>query len=148
MTENPDREAVTHSDEHTCSFCGKPRHEVKKLVSGPNGVTICNECAELCLDITNEQATRALGDDDDDAIVQRSGATAPGISPGCAVRAALRCNIFPAREPGAAAVGGRTSPRDGGQRLGQRAGSPRCGKTASTTTCSPFARMRKNTAKG
>ena len=30
-----------------CSFCGKPQHEVKKLIAGPS-VFICNECVELC----------------------------------------------------------------------------------------------------
>jgi ATP-dependent Clp protease ATP-binding subunit ClpX len=46
-----------------CSFCGKPRREVKKLVSGPN-VYICDECIGLCNDILaeeieNERAERA-----------------------------------------------------------------------------------------
>ena len=30
-----------------CSFCGKPQHEVDRLIAGP-GVFICNECIELC----------------------------------------------------------------------------------------------------
>ncbi|HTE51393.1 MAG TPA: ClpX C4-type zinc finger protein [Kofleriaceae bacterium] len=71
MTENPDREAMTCGGEHACSFCAKPRHEVKKLVSGPNDVCICNECADLVMDITHEQATSAPGDEDDDVIVER-----------------------------------------------------------------------------
>lgn len=71
MTENPDGEAVTRSGEYKCSFCGKPRHEVKKLVSGPNDVFICNECADLVMDITHERATSAPGDEDDDVIVER-----------------------------------------------------------------------------
>ena len=31
-----------------CSFCGKDQSEVKKIVSGPNGVNICNECIQVC----------------------------------------------------------------------------------------------------
>jgi hypothetical protein len=62
---------VTHSGEFSCSFCGKPRHEVRKLVSGPKGVSICNECADLVMNITHEHATSAPGDEDDDAIVKR-----------------------------------------------------------------------------
>jgi len=34
-----------------CSFCGKSHHEVRKLIAGPT-VFICNECVELCMDIT------------------------------------------------------------------------------------------------
>lgn len=33
-----------------CSFCGKSQNEVKKLIAGPPGVCICNECVELCAD--------------------------------------------------------------------------------------------------
>ena len=35
-----------------CSFCGKSQHEVKKLIAGPT-VFICDECIELCADITD-----------------------------------------------------------------------------------------------
>lgn len=38
-----------------CSFCGKPRDQVKKLVAGP-GVYICNECISLCNEILEEDA--------------------------------------------------------------------------------------------
>jgi ATP-dependent protease Clp ATPase subunit len=31
----------------TCSFCGKKRTQVAKLVAGP-GVFICDECVALC----------------------------------------------------------------------------------------------------
>ncbi len=31
-----------------CSFCLKDRKSVNKLISGPNGVYICDECVELC----------------------------------------------------------------------------------------------------
>jgi ATP-dependent Clp protease ATP-binding subunit ClpX len=37
-----------------CSFCGKSRHEVKKLLAGPQ-VFICEECVDLCYDICREQ---------------------------------------------------------------------------------------------
>ena len=37
----------------TCSFCGKPRNQVRKLIAGPN-VYICNECVELCREIVQE----------------------------------------------------------------------------------------------
>ena len=32
-----------------CSFCGKPKEETRKLISGPGGgVCICDECIEVC----------------------------------------------------------------------------------------------------
>lgn len=35
----------------TCSFCGKNQDEVKKLIQGQEGMTICDECVEACYDI-------------------------------------------------------------------------------------------------
>ncbi|MBQ1565004.1 MAG: ATP-dependent Clp protease ATP-binding subunit ClpX [Clostridia bacterium] len=40
-------------DKVRCSFCGKQRSEVRKLIAGPN-VYICNECVELCREIVQE----------------------------------------------------------------------------------------------
>src|SRR5688500_7493310 len=37
-------------EEFHCSFCGKQRREVRKLISGPR-VFICDECVTLCNDI-------------------------------------------------------------------------------------------------
>jgi ATP-dependent Clp protease ATP-binding subunit ClpX len=37
-------------DDFHCSFCGKRRREVRKLISGPR-VFICDECVSLCNDI-------------------------------------------------------------------------------------------------
>jgi ClpX C4-type zinc finger len=31
-----------------CSFCGKSQHKVEKLIAGPRGVFICNQCVGLC----------------------------------------------------------------------------------------------------
>ncbi len=39
--------------EMRCSFCGRDKSEVKKLIMGPAGNNICNECVEQCLDILN-----------------------------------------------------------------------------------------------
>jgi ATP-dependent Clp protease ATP-binding subunit ClpX len=38
-----------------CSFCGKPRKHVRKLIAGPS-VYICDECVELCNEILAEEA--------------------------------------------------------------------------------------------
>jgi len=37
-----------------CSFCGKPEELVKKLIAGPNGSFICDECIEACRYIAEE----------------------------------------------------------------------------------------------
>ncbi len=37
--------------EQSCSFCGKEKSKVKKLIAGPDGVFICDECVELCRDM-------------------------------------------------------------------------------------------------
>ncbi len=42
-----------------CSFCGKSQHEVRKLIAGPT-VFICDECAELCMDIIREEHKSTL----------------------------------------------------------------------------------------
>lgn len=42
-----------------CSFCGKSEDEVLKLIAGPNGVTICDECIEECNDILDREYAEA-----------------------------------------------------------------------------------------
>lgn len=31
-----------------CSFCLKSQHEVAKMIAGPGGIFICDECVALC----------------------------------------------------------------------------------------------------
>ena len=35
-------------EEQCCSFCGKPKSRTKVLISGPDGLAICDECVEIC----------------------------------------------------------------------------------------------------
>ena len=44
-----------NDDELRCSFCNKKQSLVKKLIQGPNGVYICDECVDICSEIINEQ---------------------------------------------------------------------------------------------
>jgi ATP-dependent Clp protease ATP-binding subunit ClpX len=39
-----------------CSFCGKRKDQVEKLIAGP-GVCICDECVGLCKDILEKERT-------------------------------------------------------------------------------------------
>ena len=38
-----------------CSFCGKTQAQVRKLIAGPNGAFICDECIEVCSEIIEEE---------------------------------------------------------------------------------------------
>lgn len=38
-----------------CSFCGKAQEQVRKLIAGPNGAYICDECVEVCTEIIGEE---------------------------------------------------------------------------------------------
>ena len=42
-------------DQIRCSFCNKTQDQVRKLIAGPNGVFICDECVEICADIIDEE---------------------------------------------------------------------------------------------
>ncbi|MBR5486116.1 MAG: ATP-dependent Clp protease ATP-binding subunit ClpX [Oscillospiraceae bacterium] len=38
-----------------CSFCGKLQEDVERMIAGPVGVCICNECVELCQSVLDDQ---------------------------------------------------------------------------------------------
>lgn len=38
-----------------CSFCNKTQDQVRKLIAGPNGTYICDECVGVCRDILDEE---------------------------------------------------------------------------------------------
>ena len=46
---------MSNKDKICCSFCGKTSDQVRRLLSGPNGVYICDECIELCSEILEEE---------------------------------------------------------------------------------------------
>ena len=39
-----------------CSFCGKTQEQVRKLIAGPNGTYIFDECVEICAEICAEES--------------------------------------------------------------------------------------------
>ena len=49
MTDRTDDDKVLH-----CSFCGKIKNEVKKLIAG-RGVYICDECIDVCINIVSQE---------------------------------------------------------------------------------------------
>ena len=38
-----------------CSFCGKKREQIDRMISGSNGAYICNECVDICRGILDEE---------------------------------------------------------------------------------------------
>lgn len=47
--------AGKNSDSIRCSFCNKTQDQVKKMIAGPAGVYICDECVSICSDIVEEE---------------------------------------------------------------------------------------------
>ncbi len=44
---------MANKNQH-CSFCGKPKEETHRLITGPDGVCICDECVEICKSMVDE----------------------------------------------------------------------------------------------
>ncbi len=44
-----------NDDQVRCSFCNKTQAQVRKLIAGPNGTYICDECVEVCAEIIEEE---------------------------------------------------------------------------------------------
>lgn len=44
-----------NDDKLRCSFCNKTQDQVRKLIAGPNGTYICDECVSVCDEILNEE---------------------------------------------------------------------------------------------
>jgi ATP-dependent Clp protease ATP-binding subunit ClpX len=42
--------------QYRCSFCEKDHRAVKRLIAGPRGVFICNECVALANEILQDEA--------------------------------------------------------------------------------------------
>ncbi len=68
--------------EYRCSFCGKTQDQVHRLIAGPGGVYICDECVDLCREIIEEEQ-------------QDRSAQAPGSA--AAVRATARARAMSIR---------------------------------------------------
>ena len=47
--------AGKQTDRVRCSFCGRPQSEVRKMIAGPQGAYICDECVETCMEIIDEE---------------------------------------------------------------------------------------------
>src|SRR5215471_13932779 len=59
---------------YRCSFCGKSQDQVQRLIAGPGGVYICDECVDLCSGIIGEQQPSATATPQDRAPKRREAA--------------------------------------------------------------------------
>ena len=41
-----------------CSFCGKPKELTNRLIAGPNGIYICDECVDVCREVMKEDQAK------------------------------------------------------------------------------------------
>lgn len=53
-------------DKIRCSFCGKTQDQVSKMIAGPDGLYICDECVDMCSMIVGEEKYYHSSHDDDD----------------------------------------------------------------------------------
>ncbi len=72
----------SHDDQEiTCAFCGKGPQQVSAMISGPNGIYICDECISICAE----------------AMIRDMGIHAPGLD-STEIAAATEADVDP--EPG------------------------------------------------
>ena len=56
-----------------CAFCGKHPHQVAAMISGPNGIYICDECISVCADAMMRDLglqVPAMGEAGNDRVVE------------------------------------------------------------------------------
>ncbi|HIW20940.1 MAG TPA: ATP-dependent Clp protease ATP-binding subunit ClpX, partial [Candidatus Dorea intestinavium] len=53
--------AGKNDEQVRCSFCNKTQSQVRKLIAGPNGAYICDECIEVCSEIIEEELDTTHG---------------------------------------------------------------------------------------
>ena len=54
-----------------CSFCGKAEGQVRRMIAGPSGLYICDECIELCKEIIDEEDEMIPPEEDMDIKLMR-----------------------------------------------------------------------------
>ena len=53
-------------DKIRCSFCGKAQSQARKLIAGPGGAYICDECVDICAEIIDEEFEQEGLEDEDE----------------------------------------------------------------------------------
>ncbi|MBA3685366.1 MAG: ATP-dependent Clp protease ATP-binding subunit ClpX [Planctomycetes bacterium] len=60
-TKTKSRDNDSKSD--NCSFCGRSGAQVERLIAGPPGIFICNECVDVCATLLRDHNKRRQGTD-------------------------------------------------------------------------------------
>ena len=69
--------------EMRCSFCGKTRSQVRKLIAAPGGVYICDECVHECASMIDGADLAEAPEDEvlaDEPPIKRSTTSSPSTS--------------------------------------------------------------------
>jgi ATP-dependent protease Clp ATPase subunit len=64
---------------YNCSFCGKNQEQVLRLIAGPGGIYICDECIDLCNEILEEERATSKPPPDQHTKLQQE-ATSPNTT--------------------------------------------------------------------
>lgn len=67
--ETEDSERTT--GEVFCDFCGKPQHELRHIIAGPD-VYICDECVKICEEVLEEVEAEDAEENNPDSIQNES----------------------------------------------------------------------------
>ncbi len=54
---------ISKQIDHSCSFCGKNKELVEKLIVGGDNSAICNDCVDLCVGILNDEKVKNFPQD-------------------------------------------------------------------------------------
>ena len=54
--EIPYQDIPEESEPPFCYFCGKGKNQVLKMIEGPKGAYICNECVVICSEIIEDES--------------------------------------------------------------------------------------------
>lgn len=48
-----------------CDFCHRSQNEVRRLVKGPHGADICDECARICVEVCEAEPSETAAEKSD-----------------------------------------------------------------------------------
>src|SRR6186713_1730222 len=60
VTKSKSRDGDSKGD--NCSFCGRTGTQVERLIAGPPGIFICNECVDVCSTLLRDHHKRRQGE--------------------------------------------------------------------------------------
>ncbi|MCR5374470.1 MAG: ATP-dependent Clp protease ATP-binding subunit ClpX [Lachnospiraceae bacterium] len=61
--------AVKNDDKIRCSFCGKTQEQTKRLIAGPKGAYICDDCIAVCVEIMDEELYLKDNEGDEEEVI-------------------------------------------------------------------------------